>query len=200
MNLIQLSLAALYTLVFPGLLFTALVGLFLTWVDRKVTAVIQSRVGPPWFQPFADVGKLLSKRMIIPRGAQMVGFIGAPLLAVAGATLTAVIVFQALFDPSTGFMGDLIVLVYLSAIPGIALIIGGSSSRSPFGAVGASREMSMILAYEVGFLLAVATVVVRSDRFVLPTSWAIRLRMAPSPGAFQGLSRWWSCCSARRLN
>jgi NADH-quinone oxidoreductase subunit H len=67
MNLAEISLAVLYTLVFPGFLFTAVVGLLLTWVDRKVTAVIQSRIGPPWFQPFADVGKLLSKRMIVPK-------------------------------------------------------------------------------------------------------------------------------------
>ena len=162
MNLTDISLALLYTLVFPGFLFTAIAGLMLTWVDRKVTAVIQSRMGPPWFQPFADIGKLLSKRMIIPRGVRTIGFIGAPLLSVAGATLASVIVFRALFNPSGGFMGDLIVLIYLSAMPAIALIIGGASSRSPFGAIGASREMSMVLAYEVGFLLSVATVIVQT--------------------------------------
>lgn len=161
MNLADISLAILYTLIFPGFLFTAVIGLLLTWVDRKVTAVIQSRIGPPWFQPFADIGKLLAKRMILPRGAQAVGFLAAPLLAVVGATLAAVIVLRALFNPSAGFMGDLIVLIYLSTLPAIALIIGGASSRSPFGAIGASREMSMVLAYEVAFLLAMLTVIVK---------------------------------------
>ena len=163
MNLADISLAILYTLIFPGFLFTAVVGLLLTWVDRKVTAVIQSRIGPPWFQPFADIGKLLAKRMILPRGAQAVGFLAAPLLAVVGATLAAVIVLRALFNPSVGFIGDLIVLIYLSTLPAIALIIGGASSRSPFGAIGASREMSMVLAYEVAFLLATLTVIVKVD-------------------------------------
>jgi NADH-quinone oxidoreductase subunit H len=119
-------------------------------------------MGPPWFQPFADVGKLLFKRMIVPKGVRTVGFIGAPLLSVAGATLASVIVFLALFNPTVGFMGDLIVLVYLSTMPAIALIIGGASSRSPFGAIGASREMSMVLAYEVGFLLAIVTVIMQT--------------------------------------
>jgi len=162
MNLTEISLGILYTLVFPGFLFTAVVGLLLTWVDRKVTAVIQSRMGPPWFQPFADVGKLLFKRMLVPRGVRTVGFIGAPLLSIVGATLASVVVFLALFNPSSGFMGDLIVLVYLSTMPAIALIIGGASSRSPFGAIGASREMSMVLAYEVGFLLAIVTVIMQT--------------------------------------
>jgi len=165
MNLITLSLGIFYTLVFPGFLFTAIVGLFLTWVDRKVTAVVQSRKGPPWFQPFADIGKLMSKKMLIPRGSRAIGFLAAPLLSIAGATLAAVIVLRSLFYPQASFMGDLIVVVYLSALPAIALIIGGASSRSPFGAIGASREMSMVLAYEVGFLLAIATVIIKVGSF-----------------------------------
>jgi NADH-quinone oxidoreductase subunit H len=43
-------------LVFPGLLFTAAAGLVTSWVDRKVTARVQMRAGPPFFQPFYDIG------------------------------------------------------------------------------------------------------------------------------------------------
>lgn len=155
----QLFLGVFYTLIFPGFLFTAVVGLWITWVDRKITAVIQSRIGPPWYQPFADIGKLFGKKMLLPRDAT--GFVSAPILAVTGSTLAAVIIFRALIDPATGFIGDLIVLVYLLALPAIALIIGGASSRSPFGAIGAGREMSMVLAYEAGFLLSVVVVLVK---------------------------------------
>ena len=167
MNLQQFSLGVFYTLVFPGFLFAAVVGLFLTWVDRKVAAVVQSRVGPPWFQPYADIGKLLDKKMLLPRGSSAIGFVAAPILAVAGATLVSVIVLRALFAPTAGFVGDLVVLIYLAALPAIALIIGGASSRSPFGAIGAGREMSMILAYEVGFLLAIVTVLVKVKSIML---------------------------------
>lgn len=167
MNLQQFSLGVFYTLVFPGFLFAAIVGLFLTWVDRKVAAVVQSRVGPPWFQPYADIGKLLDKKMLLPRGSSAVGFVAAPILAVAGATLVSVIILRALFAPTAGFVGDLVVLIYLTTLPAIALIIGGASSRSPFGAIGAGREMSMILAYEVGFLLAIITVLVKVKSIML---------------------------------
>ncbi len=179
MTLQQFSLGIFYTLVFPGFLFAAVVGLFLTWVDRKVTAVVQSRVGPPWFQPYADIGKLLDKRMSLPRGSSAVGFVAAPVLAVAGATLVAVIVLRTLFDPSAGFVGDLIVLVYLTALPAIALIIGGASSRSPFGAIGAGREMSMVLAYEVGFLLAIITVLVKVKSIMLGDIVAYQITHGP---------------------
>jgi NADH-quinone oxidoreductase subunit H len=148
-------------LIFPGFLFAGCVGLALTWFDRKMTALIQSRQGPPWYQPFADIGKLLSKRMVIPGGSGSLTFTAAPLLALAGSTLSATIIFRAIINPQGGFLGDILVLLYLAMLPPIALIVGGSASRSPFGAIGASREMSMILAYEVGFLLAVLTVLVK---------------------------------------
>jgi len=187
MSVSAIPLAIFYTLVFPGLLFTGLIGLWLTWVDRKVTAIVQSRVGPPWFQPYADIGKLLGKRMTIPRGAPLLGFLGAPVLAVTGATLTAVIVFVALIRPSASFVGDLIVLVYLSALPAIALIIGGASSRSPFGAIGASREMSMVLAYEAGFLLAVITVMIHAGSVRLADVHAYQAAHGSIAGSLSGL-------------
>jgi NADH-quinone oxidoreductase subunit H len=167
MNLQQIFLDLFYTLIFPGLLFTAVVGLLLTWVDRKVTAVVQSRIGPPWYQPFADIGKLMGKKMVVPKGGSSIGFMAAPLISIAGATLASVIVIRALINPQAGFVGDLIVLLYLTMLPALALIIGGAASRSPFGAIGASREMSMVLAYEVGFLLSIFVVIIQTKSIQL---------------------------------
>ena len=48
---------------------TASAGLMATWIDRKVTARVQYRVGPPWYQSFADVVKLMGKETIVPRAA-----------------------------------------------------------------------------------------------------------------------------------
>ncbi len=45
--------------VFPGFVFTSFIGLVLTWVDRFVSARVQWRKGPPFYQPFADMLKLL---------------------------------------------------------------------------------------------------------------------------------------------
>ncbi len=160
--MLKAAVAAFQTIIFPGLLFTAVVGLYLAWVDRKVTARIQSRMGPPWWQSFADVVKLLQKKMILPRGSRRAGFLLAPLLGLAGATLAATIVWTANLWPSIPFVGDLIVVIYLLAVPSLALILGGATSRSPFGAIGAGREMQMVLAYELPFLLAVAAVVLKA--------------------------------------
>lgn len=187
MDFQELLLGVFYTVIFPGFLFTGVVGLFLTWVDRKVTAIVQSRVGPPWFQPYVDIGKLLAKRMIIPKGSRAISFLGAPILAVAGSTLSAVLVFQALLKPGSGFMGDLIVLIYLSTLPSIALIIGGASSRSPFGAIGAGREMSMILAYELSFLLSIFTVLIKVRSILLGEIIAFQADQGAIVGSFSGI-------------
>jgi NADH-quinone oxidoreductase subunit H len=148
--------------VFPGFAFTATMGLVLTWVDRFVSARVQWRKGPPVYQPFADVLKLLLKETVVPAGASKVVFLLAPILGFAAMCVTATLLFYVNFFPQGSFVGDLIVLVYLFALPPLAVIIGASASRNPLSAVGASREMTLYLAYELPFLLALAVPVIRT--------------------------------------
>jgi len=144
-------------------LLTVIVGMLATWVDRKVTARLQYRVGPPWFQPFADFCKLMGKETMVPAGASQMVFLGAPLIGLAGATLTAII----LLTPGAGFIGDIIVVIYLLLLPSIAVMLGGSASRNPLAALGSSREMKLILSYELPFLLAVFTIMFKSGSVLL---------------------------------
>ncbi|MDD5437022.1 MAG: NADH-quinone oxidoreductase subunit H [Candidatus Omnitrophica bacterium] len=150
-------------LVFPGFLFSAAVGLLAGWVDRLLTARVQWRKGPPWYQNFADVIKLLFyKETVIPAKVSKVIFLGMPLLALAGATLvsTAILVINA--SPKASFLGDLIVIVYLLMIPAISLMLGGFASRNPLASLGASREMKLMLSYELPFIIAVLVPVIKS--------------------------------------
>lgn len=165
--MVEIVKTVFYVVVFPGLIFTGTLGLFFCWVDRKVAARIQSRRGPPWYQCYADILKLMCKTMILPRGSRTAGFLLAPLIGLAGITLVSTIVWRVNFQPGTTFMGDLIVVLYLLILPSLALIIGGSSSRNPFGALGASREMKMMLAYELPFLIAIFTVIVKVKTILL---------------------------------
>lgn len=149
-------------LIFPGFLFSAVIGLFAGWIDRKVTARIQWRRGPPWHQNFTDIIKLLGKETIVPEGARLT-FLLSPFLGFLSLTLGATILGQAVFFSEQGFIGDLIVVVYLLAIPAIALIIGASSSANPLASVGASREMKLLLGYELPFILAIITIIIKSN-------------------------------------
>jgi NADH-quinone oxidoreductase subunit H len=156
-----------YFLVAPGFLFTAIAGLFSTWIDRKVTARIQWRQGPPWYQPFADILKLMGKEIIIPEGASKAVFLAAPLIGLAAVTLVSTMLWILNINIYGSFVGDLIVIYYLLIMPSLALIIGGSASRNPFSAMGASREMKLILAYELPFIIAMATVIAKTGSIIM---------------------------------
>jgi NADH-quinone oxidoreductase subunit H len=148
-----------FYLVFPGLLFCTVLGLTLCWVDRKVSAMVQWRVGPKPGQPFWDVLKLMGKETIVPEEGWARGFLAAPYVAFGAAGLAATIVWLSVMRVGVHMPGDLIVVLYLLTIPAIAIIVGGSASGNPLGAVGASREMKLVLAYELPFVAALLTVV-----------------------------------------
>lgn len=162
----EIVLAIFYYLMFPGFLFTAFMGLLSTWIDRKVTARMQWRIGPPWYQPFADILKLLGKEMIIPSGASVISFLLPPIMALASVTLVSTIIWVVnLWGIS--FIGDLIVVIYLLTIPSLAVILGGCASANPLAAIGSSREMKLILSYELPFLISVITVMVKSGSILI---------------------------------
>jgi len=123
-------------LFFPGILFTAVVGLVFQWVDRKVSARLQWRTGPPFFQPFYDIIKLLGKELIVPRISSQTGFLLAPLIGFAGVALVSTILWLTNLDPTRTFVGDLIVVFYLLILPSLAIVWGGISSGNPFSAIG----------------------------------------------------------------
>jgi NADH-quinone oxidoreductase subunit H len=147
-------------LIFPGLLFTAVAGLATSWLDRKVTARVQMRAGPRLFQPFYDIGKLLIKETCVPAGGSIGLFLLAPLIGLGGVTLASTIIWRGLLDPGTTFVGDLIVLLYLLALPPLAVILGAFASRNPLASLGGSREMKLLMAYELPFVLAVLVPVI----------------------------------------
>jgi len=150
-------------LIFPGFLFTAAVGLLASWIDRKVTARVQYRIGPPWYQPFVDIVKLLGKETIIPDGSSQLLFLTAPLVGLAGVTLVSMLLWLSNLDPSVGFIGDIIVVLYLLTLPALSLILGGFASSNAIASLGASREMKMILSYELPFILALAVPIIKSN-------------------------------------
>jgi len=148
-------------LVFPGFLFTATIGCLAGWVDRKVTARVQWRKGPPWWQNFADFIKLLGKETIIPSGCSRFTFLLSPIVGLSGVTLVSTITWLSL-SSGKGFAGDLIVVIYLLMFPSLAVIMGGFASGNPLASLGASREIKLLLSYEVPFVLALLVPVIRS--------------------------------------
>lgn len=168
-----------YLLVFPGLLFTGILGLLVGWLDRKLSARFQFRKGPPLFQNFNDFFKLLGKETMIVRDSLKSVFVLAPLVAFGVMALIATMIGLALFY-RIGFGGDLIVIMYLMMIFSVAVILGGSSTGNVYSSLGAGREMKLLLADELVFILICMVPVIKSG-------YALRLDailLAQKNGAF----------------
>lgn len=129
-------------------IFSIFIGLLYKGVDRKISAHMQGRIGPPIVQPFRDVRKLFTKENIVPENAIPWIFNLIPLLGLV-ATVT-ILIYLPLggFPPILSWGGDLILILYLLIFPSLALVIGGFSSGSPYATVGAQREMATMIAYE----------------------------------------------------
>jgi NADH-quinone oxidoreductase subunit H len=142
-----------YIFLFPGFLFIIIYGLILEFLDRRIAARMQNRVGPPFFQPFADFIKMLGKEVIDPEGVDRRIFDTAPLVALA-AVMTASLYVPVLGNSPLAFQGDLVLVVYLLTLPTIALFLLGWLSRNIFSAIGGIRAVTQMFIYEVPFFLA----------------------------------------------
>lgn len=133
-NLIPIISVIAYIILGP------IIGGLLMGIDRKITARMQGRFGPPILQPFYDVRKLLEKEAITVNKGQDFYIL---------ACLIFMIITGCLF-----FFGQNILLVIFSlTTAGLFLIIGAYSSASPYSQIGADRELLQMMSYEPMVLL-----------------------------------------------
>jgi len=124
------------------------------WADRKLVARFQNRIGPRWFQPFADMVKLLTKEQITPGIVNPTLFFGLPIVAISGALTAALYVPLIGLAPVHSFAGDLIVTIYLLSLLTMCTGLAGWNTSSRFSLIGATRTLTQLFAYEAPFLLA----------------------------------------------
>ncbi len=146
--------ALLSIMFFPAGISLILSGMFYEWVDRKLVARFQNRIGPRWYQPLADTIKLLTKEEIKPQGLNYLLFYGLPIVALTGA-LTAALYSPILgLVPTYSFPGDLIVTLYMLSLLTMCMGLAGWNGSSRFSLIGATRSLTQLFAYEAPFLLA----------------------------------------------
>ncbi len=142
-------------LVFPGLLFLFSFALVAEFIDRRLHARFQNRMGPPWFQPLADMIKLLGKENILPEEADRSTFKLMPLIGLTAATCAFLYIPLWSSKALYSFNGDLIVVLYLLTVPSLTFFIGGWYSRSIYAMIGSMRAIIQLFAYEVPLFLAI---------------------------------------------
>jgi NADH-quinone oxidoreductase subunit H len=135
-------------------LFVLLYGLAYDWIDRKVVARLQNRIGPRPFQPLADVVKLLAKEEVVPQGVNRLLFNGLPIVALAGALTAALYAPLAGLAPAFSFRGDLIVTLYLLSLLTLCIGVAGATTGDLFSMIGATRTLTQVFSYEAPFLMA----------------------------------------------
>jgi NADH-quinone oxidoreductase subunit H len=162
---IGLSQAAVTTiLTFIGAFLVGVFGfslvIFTIWLERKLYARIQDRLGPnrvgPWgiFQTFPDMVKIFTKEYITPAGADKVAYNLAPILSVSAVLLIwAVIPFAKTIVGSDVNVGVLYI-VAVGGIGALGIILAGWSSNNKYSLLGAFRAVAQIVSYEVPMVLA----------------------------------------------
>jgi len=151
----EIARSLFYILIFPGFAFLVIFGLAAEYIDRKLYARLQNRVGPPWFQPLADFIKLAGKEDIVPEEANKRMFKMMPIFSLT-ATVAAIFYIpifgrHALYS----FEGDLIVVLYFLTIPTLTYFLGGWYSTSLYSKIGAVRALTQLFAYEVPLLMSI---------------------------------------------
>jgi NADH-quinone oxidoreductase subunit H len=165
-------IAALFSVVVLGVAMTCVA--YLTWIERKVAARFQNRVGPywvgyphGWLQPLADVAKLIVKEDITPRDADRVLYNLAPLLVVVPALLGFAFIplgpGLAIVDHQYSFL----FFLAFSSLTLLGVFAAGWGSNNKYALISALRMVALMVSYEVPLLLTLLVPAVLVGSFSL---------------------------------
>jgi ech hydrogenase subunit B len=129
-----------------------IIGCILAGVDRKLSARLQHRVGPPLLQPLYDLLKLLSKERIVVTRFQNLYVVNYLIFIVASVVML--------------ILGmDLLMILFVFTIGNIALIVGAAATGSPYSKIGSKREVINMIVYEPILILFIAGVYIVTGSF-----------------------------------
>ncbi len=134
--------------------FYIVVGLTFMGLGRKITARLQRRVGPPWYQSFLDVFKCFSKTSISHNYIMDLGLI----MALAGLIATAYFMPVAKGWTPAG-SSSIVVILYLMTIGYLGMAMGVSASGNPNATIGISRALALMFGYEIPFAMIILAMI-----------------------------------------
>ncbi len=136
-----------------ALILAPTIGTILSGIDRKLTARLQGRVGPSFWQPVYDIFKLFGKQQILVHRTQL----AYALLHLFFLMLTVVLLVVG---------QDLLMILFCQAFSALCLVIAAMSVRSPYSWIGSQRKILQMLAYEPTLVLLILAVYLQNDSFL----------------------------------
>ena len=143
-----------------GLAATPVLGGLIAGLDRRITARLQSRFGPPILQPFYDVLKLLGKAPMVVNSWQVL----CAYIYVVSSALAVFLFF---------IQGDLLLLFFVMTVGAVFQVVGALSVNSPYSQVGAQRELIQMLAYEPLIILVFVGISMATGSFMISDVYAL---------------------------
>jgi formate hydrogenlyase subunit 4 len=144
---------SIYKLLF--LILAVPISLFFEGVRRKLLARMQNRIGPPVWQPFYDVLKLIEKGESNSKASESIFFRTIPILYF----VTTFALFLFVPFPIISFRFDFIMFIYVLILSSAFYVLVGVASNSPFGLFGSMRETVLMLCYEIILAITILTFV-----------------------------------------
>lgn len=127
------------------IIFAPILGGLISGIDRKITARMQGRIGPPIAQPFYDFFKLLDKEIIVTSPMQYFYVLSNLVF-----TIFSLILFV--------FQKDLLIIIFIMALASVSLVLGAITVPSPYSRIGGQRELIQMMSYEPVLILFAAAI------------------------------------------
>jgi formate hydrogenlyase subunit 4 len=143
-----------------NLLLVILLSPLLEGIIRKLVALVHSRIGPPLIQPYLDILKLLGKEEIV--SSDNFFFRYSPVFSF-GAILLVALLVPIGAPPPLNAGGDILVFIYILSFAAVMVMLSGVTSESPFGVLGAAREMMMVLTVEPVIVIALIVAAIKAN-------------------------------------
>jgi NADH-quinone oxidoreductase subunit H len=158
-----------FFLVFPGIV------AYMVWLERKVAARFQDRIGPNrvgplgLLQPIADAIKLVTKEDLVPGSADQWVHLAAPVMVIVSAFLVMAVIPFAVNMAPVNLPSGMVYLIAASSISPLGIFLAGWSSRNKYSLLGAMRAVAQLVSYEVPQVLATVPVVLWAGSLSLVT-------------------------------
>jgi NADH-quinone oxidoreductase subunit H len=155
--------------IFPGIV------AYMVWLERKVAARFQDRIGPNrvgplgLLQPIADAIKLITKEDLVPRNADGLVHLAAPVLVIISAFLVLAVMPFAINMAPVNLPSGVVYLIAVSSISPLGIFLAGWSSRNKYSLLGAMRSVAQLVSYEVPQVLSTIPIVLWAGSLSLVT-------------------------------